>query len=518
LLSNCHSSSDAGRIQSSAVEFESSIFNKDHLTALKPHGQTFSVAPTGVPVNQPSTTNKRGRPLSVHCRRGVLLVKGFTYNEKCKRLGKMASGCITGDRNGYSKKACLISDIVSSLKSHNNQESPGVQTCVQPQKRVADVSMLNDKDMSQLRGESGQMMEHQHNSGDTDFTLTTVCQNAISVVRDSVDTDAVVVQGLGLPQTVHVSSASLNGDDTLLMRKCGFLPNGMKAPAVRRRGRPRKRPLDGTSLSNHGTSGTVPVRKRGRPRKVSSEGSSSLIVENMSEVAKSGKEEECPCVSSTEVGKSDGLKKANEIVLSFTNPNTVVRRRGRPRKVSAEGSSRLIVENMSEVAKSGKEEECPCVSSIEVGKSDGLKKANEIVLSSTNTNTVVRRRGRPRKVSSEGSSSLVAENMSEVTKFPCESGIEVGMSDGLKKASENVLISTNTNTVVRRRGRPRKRPAEAVEAPSLSDKTMSLMGKDGLYEQHDTNTAVVQRQEWPYKRPLEDSSSRDLTLITGMCS
>jgi len=430
LVSNCQSSTDASQTQSSAVEVESSVFNKDHLTVLKPHGQTFSVPSSGVPGNRPSMTKKHGRPLSVHCRQR-LLVKGFTYSEKCKRLGKMASGCMIADRNGYSKKACVISEIVSSLKSHN-QESPGVQTCVQPQKRVADISMLNDEDMSQLR--DGQEVEHQWNSGDTDFRLTTVCQNANDVVSDSVYTDAVVVQGLGLPQKIHVASASLTGEDTLLMRKYGFPPDGVKTAVVRKRGRPRKRPLDGASLSNHGTSGAV---------------------------------------------------------------NSVpVKRRGRPRKISAEASSSLIVENMSEVTKSGQEEECPCQGDIEAGKSDGLKQANQTVLSSTDTNTVIRKRGRPRKIPAENNSSLIAESMSEVTKSPCESGIEVGKSDVLKKVNDAVINSSDTNTVVRRRGRPRKRP---VEAASLSDEKMSVMGKDGFHEHHNTNAAVVQRQELPYK-------------------
>lgn len=371
MASKCESSNDAGQTQT-AVEVKSFGFASKPVTA---------TASCGVPGKHLSMKKKNGRPLSAHCGQR-LIVKGFTFFQKCKRVRKMESGCINGDGNGSSKKAFVVSEMVLSPNT-DIQESLGVERCAQAQKTPVDGLVLNDENTSVMR-KCGQKMERHCDHGHR-VRMAKACKKSNNIVGDSVYTYAIV---------------------------------------ARRRGRPRKRPLVGASLTDNSISvimknnlqenrnaNAVVARKRGRPRKI-------LIGEN-----------------ANEIGKTDGLDKEKEEVRSSTDANVVVvRKRGRPRKIPI-GVTSVIGVNMSIAAKFGEHIEHQSENTNEVVKTDGLEKEKEEVRSPTDTNVeVVRRRGRPRKIPIDVAS-VIHVNMSEATKCGeqdehwCENANEVGKTD-----------------------------------------------------------------------------------------
>ena len=467
----CQSPNDACHTQT-AVEVESSDIDQDHFFAWKPvrltHGHTVSNQRLGVP---PSVKKKHGRPLSMHSSQR-LLVKGFTYSQICKRIRKVESSFVKGDRNGCSEKACVASEVIA-LQSGDIGDSCRLERCIQPQKRSVDGLLLNDEHMSVMR-KCGQKIEYGSDSGIAVRT-TKGCEKANGLLVDPVD-----------------------------------------AVIVRRRGRPRKRPLVGSSFSDsrmcvmqeNQNANTVVVRRRGRPRKMSII-DASLIGENKLVTTNCGEHEELHCIIRNGVEQTDGLEKAHKVIRSPLDANTVVRKRGRPRKISIVDAS-LIGENMSVAMKCGEQEELHCVGGNEIEQTDGLEKANEVVRSPPDANTVVRKRGRPRKISIIGVS-LTGENVVVATKsgeqeeHQCESGIAVGEMDGPHKANRVVKSSTDASSVVRKCGRPRTR---TVDSTSSDDNGMSL-----LTEYQDAKGAVVRRLGRPCKRPRDDLLSSDVSLL-----
>jgi len=466
LENRCQSPNDA-------VEVESSDIDQDCFVVLKPvhvtHGHTVSNHRLDV---LPSVKQKHRRPLSVHSSQR-LLVKGFTFSQICKKIRKVESSFVKGDRNGCSEEACMASEMIA-LQNGDIRDSCRLERCVQPQKRPVDGS-LNDEHVSVMT-KCGQKMEYGSDSGIAVRT-TKGCAKANGLLVEPVD--AVIVRRRGRPRKRPLVGSSCSDSSMSVMQK----NRNANTVVVRRGGRPHKMSLIGASLIGDQNEKTVTVKRCGQPRKMSVI-NASLTDENKLVTTKCGEQEELHCVSGNEGEQTDGLEKANEVVRSPPDANTVVRKRGRPRKISIDDAS-LIGENMSVATKSREQEEHHCVSGNEVGQTDGLVKANEVVSSPPDANTVVRKRGRPRKMSI-GDASLIGENMSVATKcgeqeeLHCISGNEGGQTDGLEKANKVVRGPPDANTVVRKRGRPRK---VSIGDASLIGENMLLATKCGEQEE-----------------------------------
>ena len=477
-----------------AVEVESSDIDQDCFVVLKPvhvtHGHTVSNHRLDV---LPSVKQKHRRPLSVHSSQR-LLVKGFTFSQICKKIRKVESSFVKGDRNGCSEEACMASEMIA-LQNGDIRDSCRLERCVQPQKRPVDGS-LNDEHVSVMT-KCGQKMEYGSDSGIAVRT-TKGCAKANGLLVEPVD--AVIVRRRGRPRKRPLVVSSCSDSSMSVMQK----NRNANTVVVRRRGRPHKMSLIGASLIGDQNEKTVTVKRCGQPRKMSVI-NASLTDENKLVTTKCGEQEELHCVSGNEGEQTDGLEKANEVVRSPPDANTVVRKRGRPRKVSI-GDASLIGENMLLATKCGEQEELHCISDNEVGQTDGLEKANKVVRSSTDANTVVRKRGQPRnisviRVSLIGGNVVVATKSGEQEERHCENGISVRETDGPQKANEVVRSSTDANTVVRKCNRPRTR---TVDSTSSDDNAVSL-----LTEHQDANSAVVRRLGRPCKRPRDDLSSND---------
>jgi len=301
LLINCQSSCDGSQTQS-AAEVESPDCNRDHLSALNPRGRAVSITSSVVSDTQPPATKNHGRPLSLHCGQH-LLVKGFTFNYIRQKIQKKAADCIKKQEDYRSGN--IGKEILASCNSH-----------IQELSEVA----------------------------------TQACEKA-NGVGGSEDVVALDQKGLGhRGRKTRVAHHASLGNTSMLMGKSVEA----KAAVVHMpRGRPRKRPPVSASLSNQSTSvrvkyhlqsngntNSVLGRKCGRPR-ITVTGGSSLIDRHMSVAKRSGEvKDEHPCESGTEEdGKTDECEKTSEVCSGSTDAETVVRRRGRPRKQTAAGTS-----------------------------------------------------------------------------------------------------------------------------------------------------------------------------------
>jgi len=279
----------------------SSGSNHNSLTALKPvlltRGPTPHVASSAVP----SVREKHGRPLSAHCGQH-LLVKGFTFSQIQKRVGKVASGCVRVDGNGYSKKAFVTSETVASPNSDDSQESRGAKQCARRQKMSIDGLLLNGEHVAMKR-KCGKAMQHQCDSGDT-VRVMKRAEKTNDVVGYTVDANRVVARRRGRPPTRPLTGASLRDGRMSVIVKCHVNRNA-ETEAVRRRGRPRSVPVHNASLTGDSV---VPKSDGHRER-------------------------------GGEIGNDDELDEAREEVTSSAGANTVPRKRGRPRKRTVDGLS-----------------------------------------------------------------------------------------------------------------------------------------------------------------------------------
>ena len=267
-------------------------------------------------------------------------------------------------------------------------ESSDVQRQTQPQNRCVDASLLNSKTVSEVSRKCGQKMEGECDSGNT-VRLTAGCEMANDLLGDSIDTDAVAGEGLGSAWQPLVGS----DENMSSMTRCGFAGDGVKAVVVHKRGRPRKRPLSDASLSNENTSVTAKCH----------------LQENW-------------------------------------NMNSVpLRKRGRPRKVA----TAVINENLLVTTKCGEDNEYLHENGAGPGETE---KSNQVVGSSTDTNTFIRRRGRP--------------------------------------------------------------PKRTMEDTVLDDKQMLMMRKHGLHKHYNAYAATVRRRGRPCKRPLDHLSLNGLNVLT----
>jgi len=149
----------------------------------------------------------------------------------------------------------------------------------------------------------------------------------------------------------------------------------------------------------------------------------------------------------------------------------VVRRRGRPQKRALVGVSNSMSDNVT------------C-------RLQQNRDANTVV---------VRRRGRPHKIfvdcaSMTAENVSVATKFDEHEKRQYAGGSDVGKTGELEKSDEMVRSSTDANSVARKRGRPRKRP---IDSTSVDDKKMSVEKKYCLQEHCGSGAAVVRKRGQP---------------------
>jgi len=489
-----------------AAETKSSGFSPGSLTASKSVPLTrerpCSSRMQGI---QPSVKRKRGRPLSV-CYRKRLIVKGFAFYEKCKKVRTVASSGVIDENDGNGAKACLSSETVMSpnkVRRHGRprkrpfQESPGigasddmntevVQRRDLPQEILADESLFNNGNLSLAR-KCDHQEAHQNDSDDR-VRMTKGYMKETYVVGFSVDENAVNARKRGRPRKIRVAGESLSDENKLFMRKHGSTGGRVKVAVVHRRGRPRKRPFAGTSVSRgmsvirkhllkeNWDANAVVVRRRGRPRKIPMD-DVSFADKNMSQATKCIHQQEHQDDDGKEDRETGRLLKADEVVRLSFDENTAVRKRGRPRKRPVHGASlthgkTLVMTkyglqeqsdaaaNSAVVHRRGRPRKrsftCASVSAEDVGVNRGMS-----VIRKENLNvnaSVIRRRGQRRKIPV---SDIVAENLSTQCILQQEhqddNVKEAVKTDRLVKADEVVRTSFDANTAVRKRGRPRKR-------------------------------------------------------------
>lgn len=346
-----------------AAGVKSSGFNSDNLTALKSapitHGKARHSASS---IIQPSVKTKHRRPLSG--RRGQrLIVKGFAFYQKCKRVQSSASNCVTVEKDGYSAEASVSSETVMSpnkvieestgIGATNDIRTVVVKKHDLPQETLADGSLFNDEHVS-LRRKCGQEKEYEYGSDDK---VRMTVGNAKGKDGCSGDASAVNARKRGRLRKMHVASVSLtDSDNNRLMRNCGSNGSRVKAAVVHRRGRPRKRPFACAPVSatdmivNGGVSvirqrhlqdswnaNAIVVRRRGRPHEIPID-NVSLVDKNALRATKRVQQEEHQDDNGREARKTDGLVNAGEMARTSCDSNTAVQKRGRPRK-SHEGDT-----------------------------------------------------------------------------------------------------------------------------------------------------------------------------------
>ena len=438
------------------VDLQSPDCNQDRLADM------ISVPPTkqpsdykasnGVCLVQPSVKKMHVRPLSVHQRRH-LIVKGFCFEQKWKKLSDVSPGCVQDDGSAQSPVSSETvmprDEVIAELSATGTSNSTGtalVRKRGRPRKILSDGSLLYN-DNTLMMSKCGQQEEDECCTGNTAGTH--------HVVENSANKDAIIVRKRGRPRKVHLDGASASDKSKLLMRNCVSVGDSVKIAVAKRRGRLVKRLLCRAPVSA--------ARRRGRPRKILSDGSLLNNV-NTSMIRKCGQQQDEFCT-----GNTAGTH--HVVGYSANTDAVVVRKRGRPRKVHLDGASvtdksKLLMRN--------------CVSVEDSLKIAVAKRRGRLVkrLLSRAPVSAARRRGRPRKIPVD-----VPHGPDDQKQH--YSGKDTGPTDRLGTAYE-----IGANTAVRKRGRPRKRPVV------------------GPVQQHgDANASAVRRRGRPRKRPESDVSA-----------
>jgi len=358
LTSVCESSSNGHSQTGTAAESKSS----NSFIALESvpimNGHTVCMASNDMCGIQQSKKTKLRRPLSERYGRR-LIVKGFAFDQKCKKIRTAASSVVTDEVDGYSAKDIVSSEMDMSpnkvfQESHGFGALNDIGTGVVrrhdlPQGTHADGSLFTNENMS-VTVNCDQQKAYQYDSHDR----VRVTKAEYMIEGCSVDTNAANARMRGRPPKTPVAGKSPS--DKLLMRNCGSDGGREKCTVVRRRGRRRKIPLACASASaedvivNGGVSITgkcqlqenwnvdaETVRRRGRPRKIPV---GDTVDDSVLQEAKCiCREEYQDDGGNLEYTRTGRLVKADEVVRSYFGADATIRKRDRPQKRRADSTS-----------------------------------------------------------------------------------------------------------------------------------------------------------------------------------